>query len=109
VTMTREQLEAVIERQLFTQHAPRSTADISVPINASARVILAAVDDWAAGQVAAAITPPARQPRDADALRSAAAVLTRRSGPGRPNLVTDILIRVLSKAADRFDTTGGTR
>jgi hypothetical protein len=59
VTMTRQQLEAVIERQLFTQHQPRSTADISVPINASTRAILAAVDDWAAGQVAAAVTPPA--------------------------------------------------
>ena len=97
--MTRQQLEAVIFRQLAAQSAAEPGSPQAVDaLVASKLTILDAVDDWAAGHA-----------DDASTMRAAAAVLTRRSGPGRPNLVTDILIRVLGKAADRYDTTGGTR
>lgn len=56
--MTRHELEAVIERQLVTQRVLYRVDDAST-VDASRRAILAAVDEWAASQVAAAVTPPA--------------------------------------------------
>lgn len=73
--MTRDQLEAVIRRQLreservFFDNPDACRCDLAV------RTILAAIDDWAAAQMAAAVTPP-----EAAAWGSATPTLLRRIG-----------------------------
>lgn len=88
MTMTRQQLETIIDRQLAAFGATWADSDYPDSRAAHRRAILAAIDDWAASQPAA---PPA-------------IITVRRT------LTPKALRRLRAQLAKALDTTtGGTR
>jgi hypothetical protein len=89
-TMTRQQLETIIDRQLAAFGATWSDSDYPDSRGAHRRAILAAIDDWAASQVT---------PVEIILLQPTLVI-----GPSR---TIQRLRSLLAKALDT--TTGGTR